>query len=133
MAELTPLQARYSDKVAETQSALWSALLTAEAIFLSLVPLLSADRARTAPALWTAFVAAGLVSCVLLVWNFVATRNVFLKIGQILHEVRRRGEDDVAAAARLHGQNRTRERLTLVLMSGQLALILIANVSGLYR
>jgi hypothetical protein len=133
VAELTPLQQRYSDRLIESQSALWSSLLTAEALFLGLAPILSAAADRQDRILWTVFLAAGLTSAALLVWNFVATRNIFLRIGQILHEVRRPEHDDVADAGRLHRRNRTRERVTLFLMAVQLTIILIRSIASVYE
>ena len=132
MAEVTPMQLRYMDKALETQLALWTALISIQGLFLAVAPILAILVPRP-----TLVVPGIVVTCLiaggLLVWNFVAARGTFLKIGQTLTEVRAPSADDRKQAADLFREVRTREKVVLWLLVLQVVLVVSVSMMVAYR
>ncbi len=132
MVDVTPLQLRYMDKALETQLALWAALMSIQGLFLAVAPILAIFVPKP-----TLIIPAVLVTCLvaggLLVWNFVAARGTFLKIGQILTEVRAPSADDKKRADDLFREVRTREKVVLWLLVLQVALLISISLMVAYR
>jgi Na+/melibiose symporter-like transporter len=126
VVELSPTEARYADKALETQTALWSALIAAESFLLALAPLLALTAPQEVQPFAAYVCAMSLVSVGLLIWNFISTRELFLKVGRTLSETRAPSSADVPNAVRVHRQVRLRELLAVLLLVGQFVLILIA-------
>jgi hypothetical protein len=132
MAELTPMQSRYLDKALDTQLALWSALLQVEGLLLAVASIFASLAPGPAP-LAIVIVVSTLVCGTMLVWNFLSTRNTYLKIGQILTERRPQSESDISEAGQLFRRVRTREKATLVLLVIQVLLVIWASLRMAYR
>jgi hypothetical protein len=127
MAELTPLESRYLDKALDTQLALWTALLQVEGLLLAVASVFaSLAPSQALPAIL--IIATTLACGTLLIWNFVSTRNMYLKIGQTLGEKRPPSGGDIPQAGRLFRRLRTRERVVLTLLTLQGLLVIWAAV-----
>ena len=127
MAELTPLESRYLDKALDTQLALWTALLQVEGLLLAVASLFaSLAPSQALPAIL--IIATTLVCGTLLIWNFVSTRNMYLKIGQTLSEKCSPSRGDIPQAGGLFSRLRMRTRVALTLLAFQGFLVIWAAV-----
>lgn len=132
MAELTPLEARYLDKALDTQLALWSALLQVEGLLLVVASVFAAlAPSQALPAI--VVIVAALAAGTLLAWNFTATRNTYLKIGQTLNRRRSPSEEDIPQAARLFSRLRRTERVVFALLALQGLVVIWASVKLTWR
>ncbi len=128
MANLSPVHQHFINKALESNFALWNALLTVNGVMLtafSILPMVSPGTNKLVSLLLVAFC---FVSLLLLVWNFLVTKEHYLKIGQMLStpvadlsEEQRKKK--LKAENRQHRNVRLREKAVLYLFFGESALI----------
>lgn len=128
MANLAPVEEYFADKAVESNFALWNALLTVNGIILtafSILPMVSPAVNRSVSLF---LVTCCFVSLLLVVWNFLVTKEHYLKIGQTLfapeseltEEQRKR---NIKAEKRQYRNVHRREKAALLLLLGESTLI----------
>lgn len=128
MANLNPVEEHFINKTLESNFALWNALLTVNGIILtafSILPIVSTAVNKQVSLL---LVACCFVSLLLVIWNFLVTKDHYLKIGQMLltsepelSEEQRKG--NIRAENRQYYNVHRREKATLFLLLVESALI----------
>ncbi len=107
---------------------LWNALLTVNGIMLtafSILPMVSPDANKLVSLL---LVACCFVSLLLLVWNFLVTKEHYLKIGQMMfapqsNPTEEEKKKNIKAENRQHRNVHLREKAALLLLLGESALV----------
>ena len=130
MAELDPIEKRFLDRSFQSNFALWSALLTVNGIILSGFGLLRVVTPTVNPALVSLLVGSSGVSILLLVFNFLGTRNLYLEIGRRLQGKAKdlndaQREHDIEVTGRKHRNTRRRETAALVLLLVEVGLVVV--------
>ena len=128
MARLSPVQEHFINKALESNFALWNALLTVNGVMLtafSILPMVSPGANKLVSLL---LVACCFISLLLLVWNFLVTKEHYLKIGQMLSApasdlTEEQRKKNFRAENRQHCNVRIREKAVLWLFFGESALI----------
>lgn len=128
MASLSPVQQHFINKTLESNFALWNALLTVNGIILtafSILPIVSAAVNRSISLF---LVACCFVSLLLVIWNFLVTKEHYLKVGQMLFDPQSRlseedRKDNSRTEKRQYRNVYRREKAALFLLLGESALI----------
>lgn len=128
MANLSRAEEHFVNKAVESNFALWNALLTVNGIILtafSILPMVSTSVNKRVSLL---LVACCFVSLLLVVWNFLVTKEHYLKIGQMLSMPESKlGEEqrktNIKAENRQYRNVHRREKAALLLLLGESALI----------
>ena len=134
MASLSPVQQHFVNKASESNFALLNALLTVNGIMLtafSILPMVSPAVNRRVSLL---VVACCIVSLLLLIWNFLVTKQHYLTIGRMLSGAELTEEQrkvNIKAENRQHRNVLLREKAALLLLVGQRVLIgLLLFIAG---
>lgn len=128
MANLSPVQQHFINKALESNFALWNALVTVNGVMLtafSILPMVSPGTNKFVSLL---LVACCFVSLLLLVWNFLVTKEHYREIGEMLSTpelelAEGQRKKNLKAENRQHRNVRLRERAVLLLFFWESALI----------
>ncbi len=127
MAELDPIEKHFLDRSFQSNFALWSALLTVNGIIVSGFSLLRVVTPTVNPVLVSLLVGSSGVSILLLVLNFLVTRDFYLGIGRRLQ----RKEESLSDEERTRGLRMARRKLRNTRRRETLALVLLLVEVGL--
>lgn len=135
MTELDPTEKHFLDRAIQSNFALWSALLTVNGIILSGFGLVRLATPTVSPVLVSMLVGSSAASIVLLVLNFLATRDHYLEIGRRLqgkaHNLTdEQKEQDLRVARRKHRHTRMREIAALALLFVEVTLVIVLLASA---
>lgn len=130
---------RLRDKAVETSLALWGALLTVNGVLISVFSVLSIFLKTVdiySSALIGTCLLSGVISVMLLIWNFTAVKNLYIMLGQLvtdpeadLTEAKRKS--DIDNAQKQYQQINSRElavKWLLVFEGGLIIFVFIRQV-----
>ena len=133
MSQINPVEKYFAEKTSEANYSLWNALLTINGVFISVFALATAFSTRLNIALTSIFVSFSAISMLLILWNYISTKNHYLKVGKILrnpnyelNESKRK--DNVDRAIRIHKYNFYRENIVIVFLLIEIGLIIFSFV-----
>lgn len=131
MTGINPVEKYFVEKTSEANYSLWNALLTINGIFISALGLVTAFSTRLNIALTSIFVSFSSISMLLILWNYVATKNHYLKVGKTLgnpncelNESRRK--DNIDTAIKIHKHNFYRETVVVIFLLIEIELIVFS-------
>lgn len=129
-------QEQIADRLLQASFGLWNALITVNGILLAAVSVVQVLEPDAPPFLVLALIAGCVCSLALLVYNHVATKSVYFRIGEVLSD---EGEDlsdekrrtDIQNTVKLHRRVRFSENacLTLLVIEAALVFVIIAMIS----
>jgi hypothetical protein len=130
MAEFDQIEKHFLDRAFQSNFALWSALLTVNGIILSGFGLLRVVTPTVNPVLVLLLVGSSGASILLLVLNFLVTREHYLEIGRRLQGKAdslsdEQRKQDLRVAGRKHRNTRRRETAALLLLLVEVGLVLV--------
>ena len=130
MAEFNQIEKHFLDRAFQANFALWSALLTVNGIILSGFGLLRVVTPTVNPVFVSLLVGSSAVSILLLVLNFLVTRDHYLEIGRSLQGKPESLNDeqkkqDLSVAGRKHRNTRRRETAALLLLLAEVGLVFV--------
>lgn len=133
MAEFDPIEKHFLDRAVQANFALWSALLTVNGIMLSGFGLLRVVTPKVSPLLVSLLVGSCAVSILLLVINFLVTKQHYLETGRRLQAKTpglsdEQKEQDLKVARRKHRNTSRRETAALVLLLVEVGLVIVLLV-----
>jgi hypothetical protein len=128
MANLSPVQQHFINKALESNFALWNALLTVNGIMLTAFSILPMVSPAANKLLSLLLVACCSISLLLLVWNFLVTKQHYLEIGQMISRLEAdlsagQKRENIRAEKRQHRNVQLREKAALLLLVGESILI----------
>lgn len=135
MTEIKPVEKYFAEKTSEANYGLWNALLTINGIFISAISLATGFSTRLNMTFTSIFVSFCSISMVLILWNYISTKNHYLRIGKmltdpnyVLNESKQKANIDTSI--RIHKQNIYRELIVIVFLLIEIGLIcfIIYNV-----
>ncbi len=130
MAEFDQIEKHFLDRAFQSNFALWSVLLTVNGIILSGFGLLRVVTPTVNPVLLSLLVGSSASSILLLVLNFLVTREHYLEIGRRLQgKVESLSDEqkkqDLRVAGRKHLNTRRRETAALLLLLVEVGLVVV--------
>ena len=128
MAEFNPVEKHYMDRAFQSNFALWSALLTVNGLMLSAFSLLHLIVPNINAIIVVLLVASCAISLLLLIFNFLVTKQHYHNTGRTLmgnediSEEQRQKERQIAI--RKHRNTELRESAVLFLLIGEVFLVI---------
>jgi len=128
VTEINPVEKYFAEKTSEANYGLWNALLTINGIFISAFSLGIAFSTRFNIALTSIFVSFCSISMLLILWNYISTKNHYLKAGKILGNLNYKLKEskqktNVDSSIRRHKHNIYRENIVIVFLLIEIGLI----------
>lgn len=130
MTEINAVEKYFLEKTSEATYGLWNAILIINGILISAFSLVTAFSTRFNIALTTTLVSSCCLSMLLMLWNYISTKQHYLIVGKRfgtpnyeLNESERKS--DIDSSFRRHKYNIYRENIVLVLLLIEILLIVV--------
>ena len=129
MTEINPVEQYFLQKTSEANYGLWNAILTINGIILSAFSMVIAFTSRFNGLLTAILICLCSLSILLILWNYISTKQHYLKIGERLRNPNKvLGEDekksDIDRSYRKHKMSIYRENIALFSLIAEVLLII---------
>lgn len=135
MTEINPVEHYFLQKTSEVSYGLWNAILTINGILISAFSLAIAFSTKINIVLTATLVSFCCLSLLLILWNYISTKNHYLKIGKRLsnpnYELSEsERQSDIVCSNRRHKFNIYREYIAFVFLLIEIILIIFIGYCG---